>query len=55
MIKGGDQFGNCRTIQTGNAKMTDFGDPTVNFGTDLIYGCGVSLNYAGFVDYCTNS
>jgi hypothetical protein len=56
MMKGGDQFGKCRTISAaGDIPMSDIGDPTVNFGTDLVYGCGVSLNSQEFLNYCQNS
>lgn len=38
-LKGANENGSCYnapTIQT----LNDFGDPVLNFGTDIIYGCG---------------
>ena len=34
--------------------MSDFGDPVVNFGEDIIYGCGVPMNLSSLKAYCQN-
>lgn len=35
--------------------MKDVGDPIVNFGEDISYGCGKSLSLSELASYCTES
>jgi hypothetical protein len=34
--------------------MSDVGDPVVNFGEDISYGCGKSLSLSDLEAYCQN-
>lgn len=37
-LRGGDMTGACYNTPTATA-FRDFGDPVLNFGEDLVYGC----------------
>jgi hypothetical protein len=53
-LKGSNQYGQCLTSISPDA-LTDFGDPFLNFGETITYGCGVSLTLAELQAYCANS
>jgi hypothetical protein len=50
-LVGADAQGYCLTTQA-SAEFTDYGDPIVTFGEDLLYGCAIKMNRAQLEQYC---
>ena len=51
MLRGGDAVGQCLSEVS---DLKDFGDVSINFGEDIIYGCTKRLNLNDLQNYCND-
>ena len=51
MLRGADAVGQCLSEVS---DLNDFGDVSINFGEDLIYGCTKKLNQNDLQNYCND-
>jgi len=52
-VTGADYTGRCY-LDTAYDALKDNGDPVLNFGENLVYGCAITMTEAEFQSYCTS-